>query len=73
LKENGKEKGTVKWFNKGKGYGFIAPENSNSDVFVHYSDIQEQHDRKILQEGQEVQFELVRGPKGLKAVNVVAC
>jgi CspA family cold shock protein len=73
LKENGKEKGTVKWFNDAKGYGFIGREDGKEDAFVHHSDIQQQNGRKTLYEGQEVQFELVQGPKGLKAVNVVAC
>ncbi len=72
LKSNAKETGTVKWFNGGKGYGFIGPEGGDSDVFVHYSDIQEQHGGKTLHEGQAVEFEVVQGPKGLKAVNVVA-
>jgi CspA family cold shock protein len=63
------EKGTVKWFNNSKGYGFIA-RSSGADVFVHHSAIQGSG-FKSLEEGQEVQFEVTRGPKGDQAVNVV--
>jgi CspA family cold shock protein len=62
-------KGTVKWFNDSKGFGFIATEDGG-DVFVHYSDIQDK-DYKSLSEGQSVSFEIVNGPKGKKATNVV--
>ncbi|MFH1538337.1 MAG: cold shock domain-containing protein [bacterium] len=63
-----KEKGTVKWFNANKGYGFIQrPEGS--DVFVHYSSITEEG-YKTLEEGQEVEFDVVSGPKGDQAENV---
>jgi CspA family cold shock protein len=61
-------KGTVKWFNDGKGYGFITPEEGN-DVFVHFSEIK-MDGFKSLSEGQEVQFEVTNGPKGPQAVNV---
>ena len=61
-------KGKVKWFNNQKGYGFITPESGN-DVFVHYSVIQGDG-YKSLQEGQEVQFEIVKGDKGEQATNV---
>ncbi|MEW6116549.1 MAG: cold-shock protein [Nitrospirota bacterium] len=61
--------GTVKWFNESKGYGFITSENG-SDVFVHYSAIQE-NGFKSLSEGQAVSFEIIEGPKGPKAANVV--
>jgi len=60
--------GTVKWFNKEKGFGFIERENGN-DVFVHYSAIQ-QDGYKTLQEGETVEFDIVEGPKGLQAANV---
>jgi CspA family cold shock protein len=63
-----KEQGTVKWFNAGKGFGFIQRE-SGEDVFVHFSAIQGDGYRS-LNEGQAVEFEVVRGPKGLQASNV---
>lgn len=61
--------GTVKWFNAGKGYGFIARENGE-DVFVHFSAIQGEGYRN-LEEGQVVEFSIEKGPKGLQATNVV--
>ena len=60
--------GTVKWFNGGKGYGFIAREGGE-DVFVHYSAIQIDG-YKNLEEGQRVEFSVEKGPKGLQATNV---
>jgi len=60
--------GKVKWFNKEKGYGFIEREDGN-DVFVHFSAIQEDG-FKTLYEGDDVEFEIVDGPKGLQAANV---
>ena len=62
-------KGTVKWFNESKGFGFITREDG-SDVFVHYSSIQG-NGFKSLAEGDSVSFDTENGPKGLKAVNVV--
>ena len=62
-------KGTVKWFNNQKGYGFITPE-SGSDVFVHFSAIGGDG-YKSLEEGQEVEFDIQDGPKGQEASNVV--
>lgn len=62
-------KGKVKWFNNQKGYGFITPE-SGSDVFVHHTAIQGEG-YKTLEEGQDVEFEITKGPKGNQAVNVV--
>jgi len=59
----------VKWFNSSKGYGFIKRE-TGEDVFVHYSAIQESGYRS-LEEGSAVEFEVVKGPKGLQAANVV--
>jgi len=61
-------RGKVKWFNAAKGYGFIAPESGN-DIFVHFSAIQGDG-YKTLEEGQEVEFEIVDGPKGKQATNV---
>ena len=61
--------GTVKWFNSGKGYGFIAREGGE-DVFVHYSAITGDGFRN-LEEGQRVEFNIVQGPKGLQAASVV--
>ena len=66
---NEKETGTVKWFNDGKGYGFIA-RDVGEDVFVHYSAIVGEGFR-TLHEGQQVEFSVEQGPKGLQAVNVV--
>ena len=62
------EQGTVKWFNGAKGYGFISRQNGE-DVFVHSSAI-EAAGFKSLQEGQKVQFDVTKGPKGSQAVNV---
>jgi len=62
------EKGTVKWFNNSKGYGFITTE-AGSDIFVHHSAIQEEGYR-TLQEGQAVEFEVKDGPKGKEAAEV---
>ncbi len=61
--------GVVKWFNDGKGYGFITPDESEKDCFVHYSSIQGSGFRS-LKEGERVEFELVQGDKGPAAENV---
>ncbi|WP_163907440.1 transcription antiterminator/RNA stability regulator CspE [Proteus mirabilis] len=63
--------GTVKWFDEGKGFGFITPKDGSKDVFVHYSAIQSD-DFKTLAEGQEVSFTMENGMKGPAAGNVVA-
>ncbi len=62
-------RGKVKWFSNQKGYGFITPE-SGSDVFVHHTAIQGEG-FKTLEEGQEVEFDITKGPKGDQAANVV--
>jgi CspA family cold shock protein len=61
--------GTVKWFNDAKGFGFITPEDGQKDCFVHHSAIQAQG-FKSLAEGDKVEFEVTKGPKGLQASNV---
>jgi CspA family cold shock protein len=63
------EKGTVKWFNAAKGYGFIQ-RASGDDVFVHFSAIQA-NGYKTLEEGSEVEFVVKQGPKGLQAEDVL--
>lgn len=62
-------KGTVKWFNDSKGFGFIEQEGGGEDVFVHYSAIQTDG-YKSLKEGQQVEFEISQENKGLRAANV---
>lgn len=62
--------GTVKWFNNQKGYGFITPADGGKDVFVHHTAIKSEGFR-TLNEGDAVQFDIVPGPKGEQAANVV--
>jgi cold shock protein len=64
-----REQGSVKWFNNDKGYGFIS-RNSGDDVFVHHSAIQGEG-FKSLEEGDNIEFDVANGPKGLQAQNVV--
>ena len=61
--------GTVKWFNAGKGYGFLAQDDGGADVFVHFSAIQGEGYRN-LEEGAKVEFTIEQGPKGLQAADV---
>jgi len=61
--------GTVKWFNESKGFGFISPQDGSADVFVHYSVIQSDGYKK-LDEGQAVEFDSQKGPKGMQATVV---
>jgi CspA family cold shock protein len=63
------EQGTVKWFNDSKGYGFITREHG-ADVFVHHASISSEGFRTLV-EGDRVSFDVVEGPKGLQAKNVV--
>ena len=63
------ETGTVKWFNNEKGYGFIV-RSTGEDVFVHHTAIANQAGYRTLKEGEEVEFEVVQGPKGLHAEKV---
>ena len=62
-------KGTVKWFNNTKGYGFVVADNSTEELFAHFSSIQ-MEGYKSLKAGQPVQFETREGPKGVNAVNI---
>ncbi len=61
--------GTVKWFNSSKGFGFITPDDGSSDVFVHFSAIEGTGYRELI-EGQHVEYDTTRGPKGLQATSV---
>ena len=61
--------GTVKWFNADKGFGFISPDDSQQDVFAHFSAINSNGYRS-LEENQRVEFEVQEGPKGLQAANI---
>ncbi|MGZ8867568.1 MAG: cold-shock protein [Thermoanaerobaculia bacterium] len=65
-----RQTGTVKWFNDAKGFGFITAEDG-TDLFVHFSAIQG-NGFKSLPEGAQVEFEAIRGPKGMQASNVTA-
>ena len=63
-------KGTVKWFSNQKGYGFITPQGGGKDVFVHHSALINSDGYKTLENDQQVEFEVVEGPKGEQAANV---
>ncbi|MCK5718735.1 MAG: cold-shock protein [Thiomargarita sp.] len=64
------QKGTVKWFNEARGFGFISPEDGSKDVFVHYSSI-ERDGFKTLSEAQTVEFEATQSPKGPQATRCI--
>ena len=64
--------GTVKWFNDGKGFGFIAPSNGGKDLFAHHSEIRNSGGFRTLAEGAQVEFEVKDGPKGPQATNIRA-
>ncbi|MDH4266805.1 MAG: cold-shock protein [Deltaproteobacteria bacterium] len=64
-------RGRVKWFNEQKGFGFISHDGGD-DLFVHFSSIK-QDGFKVLREGDEVEFEIAQGKKGLQAIDVVKC
>jgi cold shock protein len=67
-----RQNGTVKWFNNSKGYGFIAPADGSKDLFVHYSAITDAGEGyRSLNEGDQVEFNVEQGQKGLQATNVV--
>jgi CspA family cold shock protein len=70
-RENNMSKGTVKWFNADKGFGFITPEDGGNDLFVHHSEIQAGGGFATLNDGQAVEFEVGQGQKGPCANKVV--
>lgn len=72
-KEDNMSKGTVKWFNADKGFGFITPEDGGKDLFVHHSEIRAGGGYATLNDGQAVEFEVGQGQKGPCATNVTPC
>ena len=68
--ENGREKGRVKWFSAEKGFGFVVCEGNDEGVFVHYTAIQMDGYRSLIQ-GEEVEFEIQQNERGFAAINVV--
>ena len=64
------ETGTVKWFDDGKGFGFITPDDGGKDLFAHHSEIKNSGGVRSLAEGAKVEFEAKQGPKGLQASNI---
>lgn len=71
MAQNGKQSGVVKWFNEKKGYGFITPNDGGKDVFVHHTGILMDGFR-TLREGEKVEYDAVKGPKGIQAANVTS-
>ena len=72
IKEKNMSKGTVKWFDAAKGFGFITPEDGSKDLFVHHSEIQAGGEYATLADGQAVEYELGQGQKGPCANKVTA-
>ena len=70
--DNATQTGTVKWFDDGKGFGFITPESGGKDLFAHFSEIRTGGGFKSLQENQRVEFEVKQGAKGPQAANIRA-
>jgi CspA family cold shock protein len=64
------QNGIVKWFDDGKGFGFITPEDGSKDLFAHHSEIKNGGGFRSLQENQRVEFEVKQGPKGPQAANI---
>lgn len=69
MSTNSTETGTVKWFNDGKGFGFITPEAGGKDLFAHFKEIRGDGFKSLL-EGQRVTYEVTQGQKGLQASNI---
>lgn len=63
--------GIVKWFNEGKGYGFIAPDDGGKDLFAHFREIRGAEGYRTLQENARVQFRVTHGPKGPQAADIL--
>jgi CspA family cold shock protein len=70
MSTEGTQTGVVKWFDDGKGYGFITPEGGGKDLFAHHSEIRNNGGFRSLQENQRVEFEVKQGQKGLQAANI---
>jgi CspA family cold shock protein len=68
--DQARQTGVVKWFDDGKGYGFIAPDNGGKDLFAHFKEISASGGFRSLQEGQKVEFEVKQGMKGPQASNI---
>jgi cold shock protein len=70
MSTEGTQTGVVKWFDDGKGYGFITPEGGGKDLFAHHSEIKNNGGFRSLQENQRVELEVKQGQKGLQAANI---